>query len=208
MPSPIPSFINRDSDGSPATGGEVTFRHALDNTPMTLDYRPEQTITPAVERFHETGDNPYAGEAEAIAEGEDLYAEYCQACHLKDGTGRIGPNLTDDSWKYERADTDVGRLVVQRHQPKEAVAANRAPRRELATPRGRTTVPIQRSTAEGGVLCPNLTDDSWKYERADTDVGRFEIIYGGGAGAMQAFGRRMDQDAILKVMAYIDTFRE
>jgi cytochrome c-L len=31
----------------------------------------------------------------------------------------------------------------------------------------------------------------------------FEIIYAGGAGAMQAFGRRLGQDEILKVMAYV-----
>jgi cytochrome c-L len=58
-----------------------------------------------------------------------------------------------------------------------------------------------------GRIGPSLADDRWNHPRLETDVGRFEIIYGGGAGAMQAFGRRIDQDAILKVMAYIDTFR-
>ena len=32
-------------------------------------------------------------------------------------------------------------------------------------------------------------------------------LTGGGAGAMQPFGRRIGQEDILKVMAYIDTFR-
>ena len=41
--------------------------------------------------------------------------------------------------------------------------------------------------------------------RTDTEVGRFEIIYGGGAGAMQPFGRNISEDEVLKVMAYIDT---
>jgi cytochrome c-L len=58
-----------------------------------------------------------------------------------------------------------------------------------------------------GRIGPSLADKQWNHPRLDTDVGRFEIIYGGGAGAMQAFGRRIDQDEILKVMAYIDTFR-
>jgi cytochrome c-L len=58
-----------------------------------------------------------------------------------------------------------------------------------------------------GRIGPSLTDDQWNHSRLDTEVGRFEIIYGGGAGAMQAFGRRIDQDDILKVMAYIDSFR-
>ena len=126
---------------APAMADEITFRHPLDNKPLEFEYRPDQEITPAVETFHETGENPYAGDEEAIAEGKKLYAKYCQACHLPDGTGRIGPSLVDDEWKYERADTEVG---------------------------------------------------------------RFEIIYAGAAGAMQAFGQRIDQDAILKVMAYID----
>lgn len=128
----------------PATG-EITFRHALDNKPLEFEHRPDQEITPAVEKFHRTGENPYAGEKDAIAAGKKLYAQYCQACHMPDGSGRIGPNLSDDQWKYERADTAVG---------------------------------------------------------------RFEIIYAGAAGAMQAFGQRMDQDEILKVMAFIETFRE
>jgi cytochrome c-L len=58
-----------------------------------------------------------------------------------------------------------------------------------------------------GRIGPSLTDEVWNHPRLETEVGRFEIIYGGGAGAMQAFGRRIDQDEILKVMAYIDSFR-
>lgn len=58
-----------------------------------------------------------------------------------------------------------------------------------------------------GKVGPSLQDEEWMYQRTDTDVGRFEIIYGGGKGSMRGFGRQMDQDEILKVMAYIDVFR-
>ena len=122
----------------------TTFRHVLDNKPLEFNYRPDQTLTPAVKQFHQTGENPYAGDSDIIAEGQKIYKKICQACHLKDGTGRIGPNLTDDKWNYPRTNTDVG---------------------------------------------------------------QFEIIYAGGAGAMQPFGRKIDQDDILKVMAFIDTLR-
>ncbi len=122
----------------------ANFRHALDNKPLEFSYRPDQTLTPAVKQFHQTGENPYAGDSAMIAEGQKIYKKICQACHLKDGTGRIGPDLTDDKWNYPRTDTDVG---------------------------------------------------------------QFEIIYAGGAGAMQPFGRKIDQDDILKVMAFIDTLR-
>lgn len=123
----------------------IEFLNALNGKPLELKYRPDQVLTPAVEEFHQTGVTPYAQQAEAIADGQKVYKKLCQACHLADGTGRIGPNLTDEQWTRARTDTEVG---------------------------------------------------------------RFEIIYGGGAGAMQALGKRMDQDDILKIMAYIDTFRD
>ncbi|GMG84131.1 hypothetical protein LNKW23_33450 [Paralimibaculum aggregatum] len=129
---------------APAAADGIEFKATLNDKPLQFKYRTNQEITPAVESFHKTGENPYAGDAAAIADGQKIYKKMCQACHLKDGTGRIGPNLTDEEWARARTGTEVG---------------------------------------------------------------RFEIIYGGGAGAMQAFGRRMDQDDILKVMAFIDTFR-
>jgi cytochrome c-L len=98
-----------------------------------------------VEEFHKTVENAYAGDQGAIEAGQKLYARLCQACHLKDGSGRIGPSLVGDN-------------------PKRA--------------------------------------------RTGTERGRFEIIYAGGAGAMQAFGQRLDQDQILQLMAYLEVLRK
>lgn len=125
--------------------GTIQFRYALDNSPMDLDYRPEQTITDAVRQFHRTGENPYRGNASAIEAGRTLFNQWCASCHMPDATGRIGPSLVDDQYLYPRVPTDVG---------------------------------------------------------------MFEVIYGGAAGAMQAFGQRIDQDQILKIMAYISRLRE
>lgn len=125
--------------------GMIQFRHALDNNPLALDQRPQQQITDAVRSFHRTGENPYRGDQSAIQTGRTLYNQWCSACHLPDGTGRIGPSLVDDEVRYPRVSTDVG---------------------------------------------------------------MFEVIYGGAAGAMQAFGRRMDQDQILKTMAYLSQLHE
>lgn len=129
----------------PAAAEQVEFLNALDNSPLTISLRVGEHLTPTVEAFIATGENRYSGDAEAMEAGKKVYKRFCQACHLPDGSGRIGPNLRDDQWVYERTGTEIG---------------------------------------------------------------RFEIIYGGGAGAMQAFGGRMNQDDILKVMAYIATFRE
>ena len=133
-----------DSEKAPEAGS-LEFLHALTNKPLDMNMRPDQVLTPAVLEFHETGENPYSGDAEHIAAGEKIYKKQCQACHLKDGKGRIGPNLTDETWTRARTDTEKG---------------------------------------------------------------RFDVVYGGGAGAMQAFGLRMDQDAILEVLAFIETFRK
>lgn len=124
---------------------DVEFLDPLSNEPLSFDHRPDQEITQAVETMHQTGENPYLGDEQAIAAGEDLYKRLCQACHMPDGSGRIGPSLVDDNHKYERTDTQKG---------------------------------------------------------------QFEIVYAGGAGAMQAFGRRIDQDQILKVLAYVEALKE
>ncbi|MGH6918806.1 MAG: c-type cytochrome [Geminicoccaceae bacterium] len=134
-----PDDPERDAEGS------IVFLHALDNQPIAFTLRPEQEITPAVEQFHKTAENAYAGDPAAIEAGQEIYARLCQACHLADGTGRIGPSLAD---------------------------------------------------GEGARA------------RTGTDRGRFEIIYAGGAGAMQAFGQRLDQDQILQVVAYLEVLRE
>ena len=33
-----------------------------------------------------------------MEEGRVLFEQYCAVCHLNDGTGSVGPNLTDDYW--------------------------------------------------------------------------------------------------------------
>lgn len=115
------------------------FLDPLNNEP--LDIPLPEDASEAVRQFHKTGENPYAGDEQAIAAGKEIYTRWCQACHLPDGTGRIGPSLVDDQWKRERTATDKG---------------------------------------------------------------KFEIIYAGGAGAMQAFDQRLSQDEILEVIAYLN----
>jgi len=34
----------------------------------------------------------------SLAAGKSNFATYCVACHMADGGGGIGPNLTDDQW--------------------------------------------------------------------------------------------------------------
>ena len=39
-----------------------------------------------------------ASDAGALGEGKKLFKQNCAACHLVDGGGSIGPNLTDEHW--------------------------------------------------------------------------------------------------------------
>ena len=59
-----------------------------------------------------------------------------------------------------------------------------------------------------GRMGPSLVDDRVVHPRVATDVGTFEAIYGGAAGAMQAFGDRLTQEEILKIMAFVDSLKK
>jgi len=55
-----------------------------------------------------------------------------------------------------------------------------------------------------GRIGPSLVGNDWSYPRSATDVGMFEIVYGGASGAMQSFAKRgMTQDQMLKIIAYV-----
>lgn len=62
--------------------------------------------------------------------------------------------------------------------------------------------------ASGG-MGPNLIDDVAINTRANTDIGKFEIIHSGAAGAMRPFSKRgVTQDQILKIVAFIDSLKK
>jgi cytochrome c-L len=96
---------------SPALA-DVEFRHALDDSALDLEPTKGEEITDAVKSFRKDGVNPYNGNAEAIAAGKTVYEDNCQACHLDDGRGGMGPSLVDDIYVNSRANTDVGMFEI------------------------------------------------------------------------------------------------
>ena len=60
-----------------------------------------------------------------------------------------------------------------------------------------------------GGMGPSLVDDIVVNARANTDVGKFEIIHSGAAGAMRPFSKRgITQDQILHIIAYVDSLKK
>jgi cytochrome c oxidase cbb3-type subunit 3 len=52
-------------------------------------------------------ENPFRGDAAAIADGKQVFETICLACHLADGTGLVGPSLVDPYWKYGQSDAEL-----------------------------------------------------------------------------------------------------
>jgi cytochrome c-L len=99
----------KDSAGSCAE--PLAFTHVLTDKPLP-QYKPDEEITPAVDEFHCSGEDPYNGDDAVIADGKKLYTSLCASCHLPDGSGRIGPSLIDSNHKYQRVTTDKGEFEV------------------------------------------------------------------------------------------------
>lgn len=59
-----------------------------------------------------------------------------------------------------------------------------------------------------GRMGSNLIDAQVTYPRVKTDAGFFEVVYSGATGAMQAFGNRVGQDDILKIIAYVNSLKK
>jgi cytochrome c-L len=54
-----------------------------------------------------------------------------------------------------------------------------------------------------GKLGPGLGDDYWTYPRAATDVGLFEILWGGAQGMMGPQNGNLNADEMLHIMAWL-----
>ena len=97
---------------APALSQEQEFHHVFDNSKLDVSAKPDEQFTEAVREFHRTGENPYSGKPEAIAEGKQLYVQFCQACHMPNGSGGMGASLIGDKHIYSRIITDKGWFEV------------------------------------------------------------------------------------------------
>jgi cytochrome c oxidase cbb3-type subunit 3 len=62
---------------------------------------PATTLFPGGARVDPGIENPFAGDAAAIAAGKRHFAAFnCAGCHAPLGGGGMGPPLSDDDWIY------------------------------------------------------------------------------------------------------------
>ena len=47
-----------------------------------------------------------------LASGKEVYVQYCQVCHLAEGQGLVGPNLTDEYWINGGSAVDIHNTIV------------------------------------------------------------------------------------------------
>lgn len=57
-------------------------------------------------------ENPFRGDAAAIADGAQVWATICQVCHKPDASGLVGPSLVDPYWKYGHTDAILFETVA------------------------------------------------------------------------------------------------
>ena len=91
---------------------EIVFRSVVDGSPLDVSPKAGERETDAVRKFKRSGRNPYLGQKAALSEGRRLYQARCQACHLRDGKGRLGPSLVTDQPEYSQSKTDVGMFEI------------------------------------------------------------------------------------------------
>ena len=57
-------------------------------------------------------------DAASISAGHEIFAKNCVACHLPDGGGVVGPNLTDDYWLHGGSIKDIFKTIKYGWQDK------------------------------------------------------------------------------------------
>jgi cytochrome c-L len=90
------------------TSTPPTFTQTFSGEPLDVTPPPGEVATEATTHFLQTAENRYAGDTAAINKGSELFLKQCAVCHGISATGRMGPNLIDDDYVYEKNNTDKG----------------------------------------------------------------------------------------------------
>jgi len=105
--NPIPLWFNVGFYGLIAVGIVYVGYYTLSGWSSAGQYQAEVARAAAAAvaaRDAMPMENPYHGDAAAIAEGKQVFTTICAACHKPDGSGLVGPSLVDPYWKYGNTD--------------------------------------------------------------------------------------------------------
>ena len=75
------------------------------------DARIEKEIYEANNKDKVDEKNILIADAGGIKAGQTMFEANCVACHLKDGGGNVGPNLTDDYWLHKGSLNDIYKTI-------------------------------------------------------------------------------------------------
>lgn len=92
---------------------DAAMEDRLPASPTQTLLVPSTTLFPGVARVDPGVENPYAGDADAIAAGERHFAAFnCAGCHAPLGGGGMGPPLSDDAWIYGSEPAQIYLTIV------------------------------------------------------------------------------------------------
>ena len=100
--------------GSSNNETAINFVTTQDSKPLLID--AVLFDTPASKEFLATGQNPYIGNAEAIAKGKKVYQLYsCAQCHGPEAKGQVGPGIVGPDYKYPKDASNKGMFETVWH---------------------------------------------------------------------------------------------
>ena len=90
---------------------EQSFTDTKNGQPLKIDAK--QFNTEQSKKFLDTGENPYNGNAEAIANGKKLYQTYsCAQCHGAQAQGQTASGLIGPRYNHSKSATDKGMFEI------------------------------------------------------------------------------------------------
>jgi cytochrome c oxidase cbb3-type subunit 3 len=187
----------------------------------------ESELAPMYAQFSETPVEKLSADPAAQALGQRLFLNHCAQCHASDGGGSKGfPNLTDRDWLYGGDPESIKATILKGRNgvmPALGAALGTDGTKDTAhyvrSLSGLTTDSIRVARgksmfaqncaachgAEGkgnpALGAPNLTDKSWLYGSAESDI--IETIIRGRNNVMPAHGDFLGEARVHVLAAYV-----